>query len=62
MKPAEFVDLCVRCGYCHRSIAEGYVIGTGRSEFTDKDFEEVFRLAERPIRDRRILLSKRRKH
>lgn len=41
----EFIKLCSKCGYCSKKVAELYA--QGKSEFTDKDFEDAFRFAQR---------------
>ena len=41
----EFIKLCSKCGYCSKKVATEYA--GDRAEFTDKDFEDVFRYAQR---------------
>lgn len=45
MNRAEFIKLCVSIGYCTKKRAEEYA--KDRTEFSEEDFVEVYRLQER---------------
>ena len=45
MTKNEFAKACSAGGYCSKAIAEKYAKATGKTEFSEKDFEEVFRFA-----------------
>ena len=45
MNKDEFIQTCSDCGYCSKVVARKYA--KDRDEFTEEDFEEVFRVAQR---------------
>ena len=45
MTKEQFVKACMSGGYCSKKIAEKYA--ENKTEFSEKDFEEVFRISER---------------
>ena len=47
MNKDEFVNLATRMGYCSKKQAQEYA--ADREEFTEADFEEVYRIHERAI-------------
>lgn len=47
MNKSEFVNMATRMGYCTKEQAQKYA--TDREEFTEADFEEVYRIHERAI-------------
>jgi len=44
---AEFVNICQVAGYASKKNAKRYCEESGRDEFTDDDFSEVFKINER---------------
>lgn len=46
MNADEFINICQVSGYASRKTAREYCEGSGREDFTDEDFAEVFRLNE----------------
>lgn len=54
MTEKEFVKACQNAGYCKKKVAEEYAkrkIQEGQTEFSEKDFEAVYRLDERKRSD-----------
>ncbi len=50
MTKSEFIKACQDAGYCTKKVAEEYTkrkISEGQTEFSEKDFEEVFSEDER---------------
>ena len=45
MTKDEFIQTCSDCGYCSKAAARRYA--KDKEEFTEEDFEEVFRVAQR---------------
>jgi len=46
MNAAEFINICQVAGYASKATATRYCKESGREDFTDDDFSEVFRLNE----------------